>query len=369
MATFAKAELSPKCNEAIYKGDIVLMLECADESPENELAILDALCYDTDLSDYSYEQLKGWKSGVKSKKISMMLANALRQKEIEILRTVKSLTAEEFVAYGLVFPQRKELLTCYTDSILLPHISELSLTELTYLDDYFSPSFHDKLSEEIYSRNAEKSELLSKHLSDYKKLEIELSERLKYLIEYSLWTYFVEGHKALNKAYSQIAIVPDNSELAADQYQRLVQSCFSGDRIRKTLQGYVDDYCKEINKARNDYYTALGANDYPRMSYKMPEFRINSNVSSAPLQQILEAREQYISSRENVSTGTSVLGWLFGGVVGLVAQGFGDWLAIDDLVTSEYNARKTYMESVQKKLLTSFANYSNTVISGIDKAL
>lgn len=365
----AGAQSTQSCQNAIYQQDIRLMLTEANKTPDNERAVIDALCCDFDLGEYSYEQLSSWQQIVKSEVISDMIAKVQKHKEAKILNEIRGLTAEEFVAYGLEFPQRRELLSVYADSIFLPHIDELSLKELIYYDDYMSGDFHDKILSEIGSRGEETNALLKQQATDYKNYEKKLTERLKYLIEYNLWTFYVTGHQELNNAYSEIGIVPDDPYLAAEQYQKLVKICFPTQLIRENLQVEVDKYCAEINKARKEYYAAAGEKKYSKLSYTVPEFSLKSHAAVDPLRGIAEARERYIRNREDVSTGTSVLGWLFGGVVGLVAQGIGDWFAIDGLVSSEFNARKQYMEGVQQELLTSFLYYSNTVITGIDKSL
>ena len=365
----AGAKSTQSCMDAIYQQDIRLMLSEANKTPDNERAVIDALCCDFDLGKYGYEQLCSWAPMVKSEVISNMIAKVQKQKEVKILNEIRNLTVQEFVAYGMEFPQRRGLLSVYADSILMPHINELSLTELIYYDDYLSRDFHDKIYQEINSRTDEIYALLKEKNGDYRNYEKELTERLKYLIEYSLWSFYVAGHKELNNAYSEIGIVPDDPYLAAEQYQKLVKICFPTHLIRENLQNEVDKYCAEINKARAEYYRAAGEKSYPWLSYKVPEFKINSYAAVDPLRDISGARERFIRNREDISTGTSVLGWLFGGVVGLVAQGIGDWFAIDGLVSSEFTARKKYMDGVQKQLLTSFANYSNTIVSGLDKSL
>ena len=365
----AGAKSTQSCMDAIYQQDIRLMLSEANKTPDNERAVIDALCCDFDLNEYSYEQLCSWEPMVKSEVISNMISKVQEQKKVQILDEIRNLTAEEFVAYGMEFPQRRGLMSVYADSIFIPHIKELSLKELIYYDDYLSRDFHDKIYQEINGRTDEIYALLREKTGDYKNYEKILTERLKYLIEYNLWTFYVTGHKELNNAYSEIGIVPDDPYLAADQYQKLVKICFPTHLIRENLQNEVDKYCAEINKAREEYYRASGEEIYPRFSYKVPEFKINSIAAVDPLCDIFEARERFIRNREDISTGTSVLGWLFGGVVGLVAQGIGDWFAIDGLVSSEFTARKKYMDGVQKKLLTSFTNYSNTIVSGLDKSL
>lgn len=365
----AWGEIPNVTKNAIYKQDIPAMLAVANTSPESENAIIDAFCCDINLNDYSYEQLKSWQPISQSSVLNDIIAQAIEVKKINILNEIRTLTAEEFAAYKLAFPEREEILSQYTQNVLIPNISDLSLKELIYIDDYFSEDFHKHVVQEISGRDDEIKTVLIKNLSDYNKFEKLLAERLKYLIENNIWTCFVEGHKQLNSAYAQIGIVPDNPYSAAEQYQRLVHICFPTHKIREILQNEVDKFCYEINNARIEYHKVSGKKDFKKMAYKVPELRLNSDVSVDPLMGISEARERFIRNREDISTGTSVLGWIFGGVVGLVAKGIGDWMAIDGLVESEFDSRKRYMEDVQQRLLNSFANYSNTVISGIDNSL
>lgn len=365
----ASAEISDFTQEAIYTQSIPSMLKASKISTEDERAVVDVFCSRIDLSQFSYEQLLEWKNESSSKILSEMFSNALSQKRIEILQDIQKLTAEEFVAYTLKYPKRKEILTQYVQEIFLPNLGQLSLLELMYFDDYLPQEFHEPIAREIKKRDDEIRNILIQNESDYYTYEKKLKERLKYLIEYNLWTFFVNGHQELNEAYSQIGIVPDNAYLAAEQYQHLVKICFPANKIRELLQAEVDKYCKEINKAREDYYKLSGKEKYQKVSYKVPQFSLNTNVSVGPLWEVGEARERFIRNRENISTGTSVLGFFLGDLVGLIAQGIGDWMAIDGLVSSEYEARKKYMENVQESLIINFTNYADNIVKGIDKSL
>lgn len=365
----SKAEITTTEHPIIYSEDIREMILYANQNEKNEPAIIDAFCSDIDLNKYSYEQLISWRDLSKTETLSKYLSQITTRKEIEILNEIRSLTTEELVSYTSVFPKRKAIATQYIEQILLPNIKELSLPELIYFDDYLDAKYHDQILEEINTRPNEINDILKQNRTAYNNFEAEFSYKLKYIIEKTLWTYFVEGHKELNKAYAQIGIVPDDAFSAANQYQRLVNACFPTKRIRETLQNEVDKYCSEINKARQEYSRVAGEKTYVKVSYKVPEFNLNSNVPYTPLLKISKARQEYIQSREEVSTGTSVIGWIFGGVAGLIAKGIGDWLAVDDLVSAEFSARKSYMEDVQERLISSFASYSNTVITGIDNAL
>ncbi len=365
----AIAALTKEAQQAIYRQNIPQMLVAANITADNEKAVIDALCNDYNFDDYSYEQLISWAPITSSGVISRMIAEAINRKEVVILNEMRNFNAAEFVAYTYAFPERKRICDAYLREIFLPNVKNLSLKELVYFDDYLPSQYHQQIASEIDTRDKEVASILHKNASDYKNLEKQLLERLKFIIENNLWSCFVNGHKELNKAYAQIGIVPDNSYIAAEQYQRLVGICFPTNSIRESIQGEVDKFCAQINTARQEYNKAAGNSGYSKMSYKVPEFRIYSAASSAPLNGIADARERYIRNREDISTGTSVLGWLFGGVVGLVAQGIGDWMAVDDLVESEFNARKKYMEGVQEQLINSFANYSNTIVNGLEKSL
>ncbi len=365
----ASAAVTSEVSKAIYSRNIPLILKEADKSKENEVLVVDAFCSEIDLNDYSYEELKFWKNSVNSLVISELLSDALIQKENEILNEVRGLTAEQFSKYVEMFPHRSELLTDFITTALINNLKDLSVEELVYVDDNLPYAYHDTISAEIGSRSAEIAGILDNNLSRYKQYERALAERMKYMVEEIVWTYFVEGHKALNSAYSEIGIVPDNAYTAAEQYQRLVTACFPVKQIQNRLQNEINRFGEQINSARQDYFIAAGKKSYPKFSYTVPVMNLNSKASIESLMGIAEAREQFVQSRQNVSTGTSVLGFLFGPAVGLISKGIGDWFVIEDLVSSEFSSRKQYMEDVQKKLLTSFANYSNSITSNIDNSL
>lgn len=369
IAPVSQSQLTDDAKTAIYQKDVYNMLVSSNKSIENEKAIIDAFCYEVDLNEFSYEQLKQWQKYAKSSVISKILGDAISKKVIEIINEIRSLTAEEFKPYYMAYPERQTLLNQFVDKVLIPNISELSLEELVYYDDYLPEEYHSKFADEICTRSNEIRELLGENLPDYRKFENLLADRLKYSIEYIIWTCFVEGHKQLNNAYAQIGFAPDDPQEAAYQYQSLVNACFPTKMVQETIQKEIDNFCTELNKTRMNYFRAYGKDKYPKLGYKVPQLELNSNASIEPLREISKARERFIRNREDISTGTSVLGWLFGPAVGLISRGIGDWMAIDGLVESEYTARKTYMKGVQKQLLTSFANYSNRIISAINKLL
>ncbi len=353
----------------IYKQDIQAMLVYANANQSDEQAIADAFCSIIDLNRYGYEQLKSWTGYSKTPIISEMLQSALHQKELDILREIQPLTVEQLASYMAQFPDRRELVKSYLTNVVMPNLKDLSLEELIYLDACLPKDYHYEISVEINRRSDEVSNTLNAHSKEHQSYEKQLAVRLKYNLEEIVWNYFVEGHKQLYNAYSRISMVSDIPGVSADQYQRLVNACFPTEMMRETLQKEVDQFSVEINKARKEYYKAMGKNKYPQFSYKIPILVYDSSVSWEPLYKIANARQKYIEDRSNVSTGTSVLGWLFGPAVGLISKGIGDMFAVDGLVDNEFNARKEYMESVQQKLRDQFASYSETITSGIDKSL
>ncbi|MDE5787423.1 MAG: hypothetical protein K2H79_02620 [Bacteroidaceae bacterium] len=365
----AMAQSNDALERAIYERDFIQIFNLANQSSENEIFVIDALCNDIDLKEYSYEQLLSYQDISQSSVINRLLSNVITLKEVEILEELSNLTAEQFYNYSIAFPQRQDILRKFFDEVVMPNVKNLSVQELVYYTENLPESYRTVLMAEIESRTGDIADILTQSTTDYKKYESKLSERVKYLLETIIWTYYVEGHKQLNEAYAQIGIVPDDPYAAADQYQRLVTACFPVSHIQRLLQEEVDEFYEELNQAREAYYKTAGKSTVPKLNYQVPQLTLKANASVDPLREIAAARERFIRNRETVSTGTSVLGWVFGPLTGLITQGIGDWLAIDGLVESEFNARKEYMESVQKCLLTSFANYSNSVVSGFDKSL
>lgn len=354
---------------AVYRQNIPEMLTAANVSAENEHIVANALCSDIDLGTFSYEQLLLWEPLSKSRTISDMINHAIAKKELEICNDLRGLTAEEYAAYLKAFPKREKVAKRFLSDVLLTHVNDLSILELLYFDDCLPEEYHPILSGEISRRQDEIQKVLSEKVTDYNNYETALAKHFKHILEYTLWSYFVEGHRELNMAYSQIAMTPDDAYEAATQYQRLVDACIPKQRIRRTLQEEVNKFCEAVNQSRSSYFAAMGNDKFKKLAYKVPEFRMDTAASIAPLFGIAEARERYVRNREDISTGTSVLGWVFGGVVGLLAQGIGDWMAIEGLVDSEYEARKQYMESVQVLLIKGFMAYSNEITKGIDQSL
>lgn len=355
--------------QAIYERNFNKIFEIANQSAENETIAIDALCNEINLDDYSYEQLRSYDDIPKSETINKLFKSALSMKEVAILNELSTLTAEQFYNYSITFPKRKEILQQFFDEVVMPNAKNLSVQELIYYAENLPDSYQGTLMAEIDSRKEEIANVLKQKEGSYKHFELVLANRVKYLLETIIWTYYVEGHKQLNEAYSTIGIVADNPSVAASQYQSLVRACFPVHNIQNALQEEINKFYAELNRAREDYYKTAGSTTVPKLTYKVPLLNLNSNVSVDPLREIGAARARYVRNREDVSTGTSVIGFLFGTAAGLVAQGIGDWFAIDGLVDSEYNARKKYMESVQKRLITSFSDYSKTVLTGFDKTL
>lgn len=186
------------------------------------------------------------------------------------------------------------------------------------------------------------------------------------MLEMIAWSYFVEGHNQLTQAYSQIPMAPDDASSAAYQYQSIVSVCLSPSELRKMLQAQVNKYCEQINKARNDYALIAGKKEYIKFSYKVPVFSINSKVDYSCLYDISKSRQSYLNARESIGQGSSVLGFLVGGLWGLGVQALGEWMNISSLVDSEYKARLSYIKSVHDTIERSFYNNIRYTLNDFD---
>lgn len=357
------------CN-VINQNDIKSLVEYAARYPDSEKQVVDVLCSLHDISELTYEQLSELsKLHNRDTSLGHLLHRENDRKELEIFSFIEPLTLEEINSYIEKYPERKSLVQRYIDKSIGNSLPNLSYLELNYVSTTMKGYEKSRIKAEIGTRSAEKKELMAQNVNDFLVQEQKSLPRLEYVMEKIIWSFFVEGHKQLVENYSRIPMVPDDAYSAAHQYQELVNVCLSPKTLQKMLQTEVDNYCEQVNKARKDYALIAGVKEYPKMSYKVPLIALRSNVDYGVLYNIAEARRDFVVSRRDVSQGSGVLGWLTGGLWGLGAKFLGDWYCISDLVDTEYNARKVYVQDVYENLYASFEDYSKKSLSQIKTTL
>lgn len=345
-----------------YNAAVKAVVDDAGES-----YILDALCTSEEFAALDYEELLILKNSVRNgKALSAFLDNRIENCKIEIYNSINDLTVEQVLKYCESFPERKSLVMQYLDATLYSNLSELNCLELYYLE-LAAPRTHEiNIKDELNNRQEEKQELLASHVQEFLQQEKSTRSQLKYMLELIIWSYFIEGHKSLTNAYADIYMVPDAPLSAVSQYQNLVRRCYTPMVLQKMLQEQINKYCEQVNKARRDYALIAGKSDYIKCSYTIPAMHINSNANSAPFYEILDARETYVRAQQNISEGTSIIGFFAGSLWGLGLQAIGDWINISELVDAEYGCRKKYVDEVHEKLNKSFSDYASRLIGNID---
>lgn len=353
-------------NDIVYSRDYKVLLGFSSDY-DNERLILDALTNTNDINNMGYEEILELYSitnlGTRTKKF---LEEKLLEREIKIYNDIAELSPENIIEYCNHFPKRSNIVWTFVNNSLSKNLEKIECQELYYLQSTLPKDKRKLIDEALKSRGEEKHKLLSKNVDVFLKNEKVQYNQLKCMLETISWTYFTEGHKQLTNAYSQISMVPDDAKEAANQYQEIIRLCFSPKQIRSVLQNQVDQCCEQINKARKDYALIAGHNDYVKCSYKVPDIKINSAANYSDLYEIGRARQAYLKGRQNISQGTSVIGFLTGGLWGLGAQALGEWLNISSLVDSEYIARRNYVEAVHNVIKKSFENNTKYLLNDFD---
>lgn len=353
--------------KAIMSNDIYYMVTIPKPTDNQERRIIDALCTMSDFKAITYEELLSALQNTSSEKIKRILEREKAIKDEEIRKHVASLSLEGIMDYVRTYPNRKVLVEGMLDKVLAPNIESLSYHELIYLKDII-PSFSvQEVEYNLNNRRNEKIKIVEENASAILGKEKKDKAILKYALEKIIWTYFVKAHEELTRAYSQISMVSDNPNEAASQYQKLVKACYNPKYLQSLLQEEIDKYCTQVNASRAEYAKFTGNNNYPKLSYSVPAPNFQSGASKTCFYKIAGTRQRYVEGRENVNSASGVIGWIFGGIAGVVTKGIGDLMAIDSLVDAEYESRLKYVQDVHDALHKSCVNYSKNVINNLEK--
>lgn len=353
---------------AIYKNDLIAMVKNYEPTGDQESRVIDALCANVDFGKYSFEQIAEAHRYARINTVRDILQHELTLKKIEIKRDIADMTLEELIQYAKTYPQRATLTQDVLDNAVATNLNDLTYHELVYLQDVVPNCASAEVNRIVSQRADEKARILSDAASSILSYERKEKATVKYGMERLIWTYFVTAHKELTRAYSTISMVPDAPSQASAQYQQLVKACFNSKYLQSLLQKEVNNYCTQVNAARAEYANFVGKKTYPKFSYTVPAPNFKSSFSNACFNRIAESRRNFIEGRQNVNSASGVVGWLFGGIAGVVTKGLGDLFAIDGLVDAEYESRLKYVQGVHNVLHESCANYCNSVIKDFEKS-
>lgn len=362
------AQRTPEVLNAVLNKDLIALIQMPQNIPGDE--VLDALSTRFDFNNFTYEDLISLQDRAIQSTVIDFLGTMIQEHEIKIMKQLPDLTLEQLVKYENEFPKRQPLVDKYIREYIAPQIPNMTYKELSYIKRVFPELEPEYVEIEIANRASEKHDIMAQHVKEFTKKEWDSTVLVEYSMEMIIWSFFVEGHKTLTNAYSQISLVPDNPYEAVDQYQKLVKACFPLQHLRIKLQEQVNLYCEQVNKARADYATISGQKSgFPRLQYTVPVMSLNSYANSSVFENIRSGRDSFIHSRENINAGSGIITWLTGGIYGLVAKGLGDWLAISGLVDSEYKTRLQYVQEVHDAILYSFSTYTNNLISSFESEM
>lgn len=353
-------------NDAIARGDIKSLVSYS-LNPELEPQIMDALLTNCSFDNMVYEELEDLRKSAKSgSQTEKLITDAVERSKDQIRNQISELSIENIMKYEEQFPQRKKLIEAYFQEVVSPRLDSLSYLELNYLNTVM-PQFEKKrIGSLVFQRVDEKKKLMSSNVHAYTNSETETLPELKYTLEKISWAYFIEAYEQVAQLYSQIPMVPDDPNVAINQYRSLVNSCFSPSLLQKMLQKEVNEYCAQINKARRDYALIAGMKDYVKFSYTVPNITLHTSTNINNFYNIPSARNQFVQSRQNVSEGSGFVGWLTGGVAGLFVKGLGDWLVISDLVNEEYKIRNGHMKLIHDALFDDFQEYTRNLVNKLE---
>lgn len=356
-----------RLQKAIMTQDLNYMASMSGEGEARR--VVDALCTMVDFQNIAYEEILDALRKVKNENIRRILNREKVKKEIDIRRDIATHPLSYAKEYTQKYPSRKLFVDNLVNGVLCPNIESLSFQELVYVNDVMPTLATKEIQAGIAQRHDEKISLLASNAKAIIGQEKKDKAIMKYALEKVIWLYFIEAHKELTNAYSQISMVSEYPAEAASQYQRLVRACYNATYLRSLLQKEVDSYCAQVNASRAAYAAFVGNNDYPKFIYKVPLPKFQSSANSSCLSEIAKSRQQFVEGRKNVNSASGVVGWIFGGLAGVITKGIGDWMAIDGLVSVEYESRLKYVQGVHDSLHKSCVNYCKGVIRDFETSL
>lgn len=272
-----------------------------------------------------------------------LLINSMKDRKSQVLHDVSSYTPEELEAYMAHHPSQRQFVQHEIHSAVSRSLTSLPLNELYYVDRGLPFLDHQQIAEEAKGRNAERKDILMSNLSDYMKKEKTQLEYMEYVLRMKEHEYFRNKFRASCIEYARVKEVSPNVYVMASQYERVLNRHLNPKNIQQYLQKEADALCNTINASRSEYCRAMGKNDFVKLSITVPTPSYDCYISTAALDKIIKAYEDYNSSREAISIGGNIARFFGAGIWASIGEGIAEYAAGSSLADNVTDAQLEYV--------------------------
>ena len=362
----ARSICPPAVYSALKNQDLANLHSIYNSESESGKKNIENLLYGSflNLDDLTYEQLIVGMSN-NGDPFDQIIDRHLYSKKLEITKHISTLTAEEFNSYIQQYPRRRDIALEFLTSVVFNNLDSITYREVDYLGRTLK---NREFTTNTESRTADKNQMVRDAVKEYCNIEAKYTALLNDLICIAAMQYLDASYKNVANSYSTIAIVPDTPGEIDRQLKGIVYNVVSSKQLRSTLTAIANKYCEAINSARGEFAKAANITGYPKMSLTIPEAKdLTFTSNSSTLSKIPQARQEFVSSRQTVSTIANIASCigLIGSVVSTIGKGLYDMYAVSELADSEVAARKELLQSGYNQLEGKVASYGQAAAKNI----
>lgn len=365
------ADLHDKIKTAIIHEDVITLLDIYNSDVSSRSSIENAIFAIIDIEKYSYSDINRFLNHTEEDSdIGKNLVEIKRTKELNIIRAIQGMTAEQVMEYVTTNPTYKLFVSSYLTELVSMNIDSLNYFELCYIEEYLPIVNSELIEAERMERKDELVTIIKGNLDEFCQYEKQAIEQLCYKLEQRSLMYLFEGYEGVLKAYALITFVPENPSEAESQYKTIVNGCLPSKELQVEMQNEVNRYCKIINEARENLLMYTGKEHFPNLRLTIPTINFNYSVSTSSFSSIREARVSSNVSRGNsewVSSAVKMLGGSIWGMLVDIGRETYDSSKGEKLANAEYEYRSNYVMAVYNSIEKSVAKQNKSIVNGIKK--
>lgn len=299
----------------------------------------------------SFEELQSYTEQLEvGSPLYNLLINSMKDRKSQVLQEVSSYTPEELEAYMVQHPAQRQFVQQEMHSAISRSLTSLPLNELYYVDRMMLFLDHQQIAEETKGRDAERRDILMDNLSDYMKKEKTELGYMEYVLRMKEHEYFRNKFRASCMEYARVKQVSSDIYTMASQYEYILYRHMNPKDIQNYLQKEADALCNAINASRSEYCRAMGKKDFVKLVIKVPSPDYDCYISASALEKIVQAYEDYNSSREAISIGGNIARFFGAGIWASIGEGIAEYAAGSSLADDVTAAQLEYVGDAYRAL-------------------
>lgn len=367
------AQCDDNTNMAILNVDIVALLDIYGGNAASRSYIENAIFAVIDMDKFSYSDILRFINHIdENTTIGKYLIEIKGAKELEIIRSVERMTAEQIMDYVTENPSHKSFVASYITNMVAANLDSLNYYELCYIDESLPLVDSQLIEAERQKRKDELLAIVCENINELCMYEKQAIEQLCYKLECRALKFLYDGYETVASSYAQIILVPETPNDAVAQYRTIVSGCLSSNKLQVEMQNEANGYCEIINNTRKEFLSYTQKNQYPQLKLSIPLIKFDYSVSANSFYSLQEVRNNVNNSRSNsgwVSSAVKLLGGEFWGMLVDAGREVHDSSKGEKLANAEYECRQDYMLEVYSSIEKGVAKQNRNITSRIKKEL